>query len=307
MVVVVAPVMFGRTMYSSVSSKFAASESTDSFAPRSMARSMVPVGEMDKPMASMDEFGASPPAPGGSAIGGLGGGMGGGGFGGEPVPEATIPSFNEPQNVAAATAAPIDPFAAPQEVPPSAVSGPESRVSGLQSHTIRNNSPNQRPQSLDLPAGDAGWIADGELPQVRVPQKGNARLSVNVNLDIPEDYRSREFVSVADAVHQPSVLSLVVQRRGQIAAIRIVAALIVILLAWRMRKAAMLWKLTLAIMTLLVALGLTPLLSNAWQSVVDGVALGALVSVAMALVCGCLKCCVCPLTWLKSWTVSRAV
>jgi len=129
---------------------------------------------------------------------------------------------------------------------------------------------------------------------------------VNVNLDIPADYRSREFVSVADAVHQPSMLSLVVQRRGQIRAIRMVAALIVILLAWCMRKSPVLWKLTVSIGLLLLALGLTPLLSNAWQSVVDGVALGALVSVAMALVCGCLKCCVCPLTWFQNWTVSKA-
>ena len=272
-----------------------------------MAPSMVPVGDMDEPMASMEEFGASPPAPGASGMGGLGGGMGVGRFGGEPVPEAAITSDSEPQNAAAATTAPADPFAAPQEVPPAPVAGPGSVVSALQSHTIRNNSPNQQPQAIELFAGDGGWIANDELPQVRVPQKGSARLSVNVNLDIPGEYRSREFVSVADAVHQPSVLTLVVQRRGQIAAIRMVAALLVILLAWRMRNAAMLWKLTMAIMTLLVALGLTPLLSNAWQSVVDGVALGALVSVAMALVCGCLKCCVCPLTWLKSWTVSRAV
>ena len=307
MIAAVAPMMFGGTMYSRVTSKFAASEATESFAPNSMARSMVPVGKMDEPTASMEEFDAFAPAPGASGMGGLGGGMGGGGFGGEAVPEAAILSFNESQNAAAATTAPVDPFAAPQESPPAVVSGPESGVSGLQSHTTRNNSPNQRPEAIDLPAGDGGWIANDELTQVRVPQKGSARLSVNVNLDIPGDYRSREFVSVADAVHQPSVLSLVVQRRGQIVAIRMVAALIVILLAWRMRNAAMLWKLTIAMMTLLVALGLTPLLSNAWQSVVDGVALGALVSIAMAFVSGYLKCCVCPLTWLKSWTVSRAL
>lgn len=106
------------------------------------------------------------------------------------------------------------------------------------------------------------------------PQKGNARLSVNVNLDVPADYQAREFVSVADAVHQPSVLKLVVQKRGQIAAIRLVAALIVVLLAWRMREAEMLWKLTLAIALLLLAVGVTPLLSNAWQSVVDGIGAG---------------------------------
>ena len=130
-------------------------------------------------------------------------------------------------------------------------------------------------------------------------QKGSARLSVNVNLDVPDDYQAREFVSVADSVHRPSMLSLVVQRRGQISAIRLVAALIVILLAWRMRSASLLWKLTLAITMLLVAVGLSPLLSNAWQSVVDGVALGALISVAMALATSCCNICRCPWTWFK--------
>lgn len=305
MIAVVAPVMFGGTMYSGISSERSASDYySDAAAPSAAPHSMEYAADNEVQMDAVDIFGSTQPNAPGAA--GMGGGMGGGGFGGMPMPEAAIPSVNEPQNAAAAMTAPTDPFAVPQEALPE-VSGVESAIQGVQSRVTRNAQPNQRPEPLNLPAGDGGWKANGELPQVRVPQKGSARLSVNVNLDIPQDYRSREFVSVADAVHQPSVLSLVVQRRGQIAAIRMVAALLVILLAWRMRKAAMLWKLTIAIMTLLVALGLTPLLSNAWQSVVDGVAIGALVSVVMAVVCGCLKCCVCPLTWLKGWTVSRAV
>ena len=136
------------------------------------------------------------------------------------------------------------------------------------------------------------------------PRKGNARLSVNVNLDVPADYQTREFVSVADSVHQPSVLRLVVQRRGQITAIRLVAALVVILLAWRMRSTSLLWKLTLAITMLLVAVGLPPLLPNAWQSVGDGLALGALGSVAMALATSCCNSCSCPWTWFNRRIVS---
>ena len=244
-----------------------------------------------------DDIQLFPMAPGAA---GMGGGMGGGGFGGG------MPGGSPNGNV--------DPFAASEATVSEAITAPQSDTNSAITDGFnipQTAAPAQAvtpPTEMILPAGDGGWKADGDsLSRVLVPQKGSARLSVNVNLDIPEDYRSREFVSVADAVHQPSVLSLVVQRRGQIAAIRMVAALIVILLAWRMRKAAMLWKLTLAITMLLLALGLTPLLSNAWQSVIDGVALGALVSVAMALVCGCLKCCVCPLTWLKRWTVSKAV
>ena len=199
------------------------------------------------------------------------GGMGGGGFGGG-MP-GSPPNAN------------VDAFAVDETAPPGATTTPQPRDG--------NDSP-RVPILNKIPYAS----------RHHQKQKGSARLSVNVNLDVPADYQTREFVSVADSVHRPSMLSLVVQRRGQISAIRLVAALIVILLAWRMRSASLLWKLTLAITMLLVALGLSPLLSNAWQSVVDGLALGALLSVLMAMVCGCLKCCECPWTWLKRRMVS---
>jgi len=64
-------------------------------------------------------------------------------------------------------------------------------------------------------------------------------------------------------------------------------------------------KLTLSLCIFLVAVGFSPLLSNAWQSVVDGVALGALVSVAMAFATACCKSCNCLLTPFKSLLASR--
>ncbi len=86
---------------------------------------------------------------------------------------------------------------------------------------------------MDEPSNAASAPAEGDpfveerlmseqapLSEPVAPKKGVARLSVNVNLDVPADYRTREFVSVADAVHAPSVLSVVVQRRSQIAAVR---------------------------------------------------------------------------------------
>jgi hypothetical protein len=170
-----------------------------------------------------------------------------------------------------------------------------------------------KPQApTDLPAdgvaaitGIGGWEDDRVLGSAgAVSKKGSARLSVNVNLDVPQDYQSRDFVSVADSVHQPSVLSLVVQRRGQIAAIRFLAAMVVILLAWRMRKAVTLWKLTVAISVLLIAVALLPLVSNSWQSVLDGMAIGSVISIAMALVCGCCSVCAGPLTWFRRRTAS---
>ncbi len=255
------------------------------------------VADFDAPMTANGELPASQPAPaepmsggmggGGQGRGGMGtmrggfggGGGGGGGFGGGGGGGGGDLSGSEPMG-----------------------DGEGVTADGLESI----------PQNGSRPGVEAESVAERQnapafIPELVTTQKGGARLSVNVNLEVPADYRTREFVSVADAVHQPSVLSLVVQRRRQIAAIRMVAALIIILLAWRMRKAATLWKLNLAIGLLLVAVGVTPLLSNGWQSVVDGVAIGALASVIMALVCGCLKCCECPWTWLKRRMVSAAV
>ena len=151
------------------------------------------------------------------------------------------------------------------------------------------------PTDLDMLVEDIEE-QDGILPKAK---KGSARLSVNVNLDVPADYQTREFISVADTVHQPSVLGLVVQRRSQIKAIRLLAAMIIILLAWKMRKSPLLWKLTVSIVLLLTALALLPFVSNQWQSVLDGIAIGSVIGVIMALVCGCCSCCPCPLTWFQ--------
>ena len=223
-----------------------------------------------------------PPAPGGMGGGGLGGAM--------PSPSANMPA--DSLALSAVDEAPktemsahTDPFGAPTAMEPAAepLAPPMVNV-----------------EDGDVFSADPNVAGRGTFSK---PQKGSARLSVNVNLDVPSDYQAREFVSVADAVHQPSVLSLVVQRRGQIGAIRLVAALIVILLAWRMRNAPLLWKLTVATTLFLAAIGLLPLLSNAWQSLLDGVALGALVSVGMALGCLCCSWCTCGLTKLKRSTM----
>ena len=184
-------------------------------------------------------------------------------------------------------------------------------VAGTNRFNIRADSaptePTNAPSTVTLQ--DSSSVINGGVEELRAqlakPQKGNARLSVNVSLEVPADYQAREFVSVADSVHRPSMLSLVVQRRGQIAAIRLVAALVVILLVWRMSSASLFGKLTLSLCIFLVAVGFSPLLSNAWQSVVDGVALGALVSVAMAFATSCCKSCNCLLTPFKSLLASR--
>lgn len=213
-----------------------------------------------------DDLNFSPPAPG------MPGGMGGA-IAPTTAPDNVDYSIAVPAAPMPAEGASMDPFAQPPAPAPADESQPAVTF-----------------MEQALPPGDGGWADDRGLGSGgQIPKKGSARLSVNVNLDVPDDYQVREFVSVADSVHQESTLSLVVQRRGQIAAIRMLAAMVVILLAWRMRKAAALWKLTVSIVLLLSALALLPLLSNAWQSVLDGVVIGSVISAAMALVCGC--CC----------------
>lgn len=277
---------------------------------------MLPAGdggwsEESEPLS--DEFASvAPPAPGGMGAGLRGGGMGGGGMGGfggggfgggmsGGPPNANVDAFVVDET------APSEATTAQQGDTPQVRTGSVGDPQDSAAATTRPE--NQRGffdgTTLNTPTDD--W-ENGQIAGLAAPttpsKKGNARLSVNVNLDVPADYQVREFVSVADSVHQPSMLSLVVQRRGQIAAIRLLAALAVILLAWRMRSASLLWKLTLAITMLLIAVGLSPLLSNAWQSVVDGVALGALVSAAMALATSCCDCCGCVVSWFKRRTVA---
>ncbi len=274
------------------SSKFAAVSERAMFsenlpAPSAASSSdFVPMDAMDAEIGDMAAGDAS-----GVEFGGVGGGMGMGGLGaGTPAPDMAIVQ-NEVFDLGAISSGQqngnniiTDPFDASSPSPPPIVAS-------------------QSPQSPDAMADVRTWeLQQQQGLREQAIRKGSARLSVNVNLDVPDDYRSREFVSLADAVHQPSVLSLVVQRQSQIAAIRLLAAMAVILLAWCMRKSAMLWKITAAITLLLLAVGLMPLLSNAWQSVIDGVAIGALISVVMAFACGCLQCCACGWAWFKPST-----
>jgi hypothetical protein len=232
-----------------------------------------------------------------SMAGGMPGAPGMGGMGAMPDASAPAELALQENLERFSLPAPADGVADPFAAPPAPAAEPQSppMLSEVDGDVF----------AVD-PPGEAAW-ADGRVlgsGGPSKPKKGSARLSVNVNLDIPDDYQAREFVSVADAVHQPSVLSLVVQRRGQIAAIRFLAAMIVILLAWRMRKAATLWKLTIATSLLLMALALLPLVSNAWQSVLDGVVIGCVISAGMALVMGCCSFCTCPLTWFRRWTAN---
>jgi hypothetical protein len=150
----------------------------------------------------------------------------------------------------------------------------------------------QEPGSMaGLPAlqQEARSARERVMPESK--KRGSARLSVRVGLEIPDDYRSREFVSVGDTGGEADPLQLVVQRQDQIAAVRVVAALLVILLLWRMRDSQVTVRLAVVVVLLLAAAAAVPLLPNRWQSALDGVIIGALVGGVLWLVCGTCRGC----------------
>ena len=184
----------------------------DSVAATASPAPMMPPGDAgwsEESMPLSDEFAAGgPPAPGG--MGGLGGGTGGGRFGGR---FGGLPGMAGNENAEGLVAEDFDRVAGP--VPAScaiAANDPQCAAPAEPAAAALSPAAQESGSSFDVAFGS-------RQTQLTKPQKGIARLSVNVNLDVPEDYQTREFVSVADSVHRPSMLSLVVQRRGQISAI----------------------------------------------------------------------------------------
>jgi hypothetical protein len=273
---------FGETTTLSAPSAEYANDEVDLFAPGGAAP---PMATPESPMARFD----MPPGDGGYEEDKAGAQMGmglpgpmGGMAGAIATPMAQEPmSAPEPTNEAAAQQTPPPP--SPEESIPNLVqSGSSAAPSQL--------------NELGIPIQNA----EGRPGLAARPKKGTARLSVNVELEIPNDYQSREFLSVADAVHQPSVLELIVLRRDQIMALRAIAAILVVMMAWRIRNSGLLWKTTVSLIVLLLALGMLPLVPNAWQSVPDGLAIGAVISLVMAMATSCCESCSCPLTWFRN-------
>ncbi|MFN9717652.1 MAG: hypothetical protein ACK58L_03100 [Planctomycetota bacterium] len=253
---------------------------------------------------------AAPAAgPGGMGVGGFGGGgmaipgMGGMGVPGDASPNAAS-DFVEILPPGSKELSDNSPFGSGQSASPPRMQ--EGRAEVLSSPRSENDALAMDEPTSPAPAESRfGEDFDDVRSRGSVrARKGVARLSVNVNLDVPEDYRTREFVSVADAVHAPAVLTVIVQRRSQIAAVRFLAALLVTIVAWRLRKTRIMTRLTFAVILLLISFALLPLISNTWQSVLDGLAIGSVLSVLMAFICGCVSLCSCPLTWIRRKSVS---
>ncbi|MFO0978206.1 MAG: hypothetical protein U0996_17495 [Planctomycetaceae bacterium] len=226
-----------------------------------------PMAAAEFDYAVPNAFAADLPAPAGAmggrgGFGGGGGGMGGGGMGAPGAP-AALPGqpADMLQQLNSAVAGMVPGSGAPEPAAPPA------------------------PQAVPQSEPQAAAVAP-------ILRKGVARLSVNVNLEIPNDYLKRQFVSVADSVHRSAILDLRVQDREQISIVRLIAAVLSIFVIWRQRKRSILWQLAIVLVLLLCSAGLIPLLSNKWQSILDGVAFGALAAAAMMAlmaICTCLK------------------
>ena len=134
--------------------------------------------------------------------------------------------------------------------------------------------------------GSAAEVAAAGRDQLR---KGSARLSVRVGLEMPEDFRSRRFQSLGDAVQTPGSLQLVVQSQDRISAIRVVVTLTIILLCWWIGSAALLARLGVVTLLVTAAIAALPLAPNQWQSALDGVIFGSLAGAGIWFIARMLK------------------
>ena len=154
--------------------------------------------------------------------------------------------------------------------------------------TIAPQAPIQSPQNADpfaatIPQPDAATLGDAAFSiagpvdaSLRPNRKGSARLSVQVGLEVPADYQSREFRSVGDPITTPSPLQIVVLSEQQIAAMRIIAALCMVIAFWWLRNARPSTCSAASIVVFLSAAALIPFVSNQWQCVLDGILIGSI-------------------------------
>ncbi|MFM7040171.1 MAG: hypothetical protein ACKO2L_20895 [Planctomycetaceae bacterium] len=235
-----------------------------------------------------------PQAPAGSMGGGGMGGFGGGGMGGLGAAAAPVEGrdmlFAEPQSL---------PDAAKADLSPNAITDAPALAP-------------TEPAPAEVRLSDAAGLAADAAPAPaaapeRLARKG-ARLSVNVDLEIPDDYRNRTFISVADSTQGPAVLQLALRSRTQLFTLRAIAAVAVLLLAFSLRRRHFSLQLAICLALLLLALAAVPLVPSAWQGLVDGAALAAAVAAGMATAIAMSGLCCgpyCPLTWCRQHCLPR--
>lgn len=143
------------------------------------------------------------------------------------------------------------------------------------------------------PAATGGASYFGREP--RKPVAGSARLSIRATVAQPDDYRSMQFRSIG-GTESAGTLKVVVRPRSYFSSLRIIAAAAILLLCLWVNSTSVNNKLCIAVCCLLSATAGTALVSNQWQSAVDGVVIGTFLGIGLWIgssVIGCIKsgCC----------------
>lgn len=215
---------------------------------------------------------------GGSGFGfGFGGGSVGGGLGG--------PMVNEPE-----------PGALGFDV---ANGSTPANPPGLKSNTIQNQAPMQTPVP-SVTFGEQPAAAPMKEFEGRRPQKtGAARLSIRAHVAEPDDYRAMQFRSIG-GTPEAGTLEVVVQQRSHLAALRIIAAALVLLLCMWINSKTLTTKLCFAVFCLMSAAAAAALVPNQWQSAVDGIVIGTLLGIATWLFTVTLCCVRSGFRWFRN-------
>ena len=111
-------------------------------------------------------------------------------------------------------------------------------------------------------------------------RRGKARLSVRVDLQSPEDYHSTEFLSVGGSASERR-LTIVLRKAEHLSVIRALAALVALIVCWRLRNRTLAVRISIVAVLILPALALVPLATSQWQAAIDGVVLGTLSAVLL--------------------------
>ena len=137
-------------------------------------------------------------------------------------------------------------------------------------------------------------LADQSLVAGRVvPRSGSARLSVKAQIAAPGDYQSMEFRSIG-ATAEAGRLSITIQPRARVIALRVIAASLVALICLLINGAPIVSRAAFLVIVGLGAVAAVPVAPNEWQSAVDGVLIGGMLGIVLWLtfgVCRCLTTC----------------
>lgn len=216
-------------------------------------------------------------------MGGVGGGGGLGGFGGGPG---------------------MLPPGAAGEPPGQAVQGD---ADGL---AIANGPFGGRAAGQAVPSPASGAVSDdialsqfgemgGEGISGRRRKSGSARLSVSVDLDVPDDFQRLEFVSTADNSGAPAVLQLQTMTRQQLVWLRYLVTAALLVPIWWLRRRRLVQNISFLISVLLLAFASLPFAAGRWTVVIDGVLTAVSVGMLLLLIRSCRTgCCTgwCPLS-----------